>query len=68
MNTVIMNGVREYSEELDIKIGESNCDKAAGREVVWAFNEGGYNNTQIDILDLLSWIMTNRPDLLARKP
>ena len=56
----IMHGVTEYAEGLDVKLQmEDN-----GRLIVSAWNEGGFNGTSIDLLELLAWLRANRPDLL----
>jgi hypothetical protein len=56
----IMHGVTEYAEGLDVRLQlEDN-----GRPIVSAFNEGGFNGTSIDLLELLVWLRANRPDLL----
>jgi hypothetical protein len=55
----IMHGVTEYAEGLDVKLRmEDN-----GRLIVSARNEGGYNGTSVDLLELLVWLRANRPDL-----
>lgn len=33
--------------------------------VVVAENEGGYNDTEVDLMDLLRWVKKNRPELWA---
>jgi hypothetical protein len=56
----IMHGVTEYAEGLDVKLQmEDN-----GRPIVSAYNEGGFNGTSVDLLELLAWLRANRPDLL----
>lgn len=37
-------------------------DKAEPRIV--AYNEGGYNSTEVSVLDVLKWVRERRPDLL----
>jgi hypothetical protein len=57
----IMHGVTEYAEGLDVKLRmEDN-----GRLIVSARNEGGYNGTSVDLLELLVWLRANRPDLFG---
>ena len=57
----IMHGVTEYAEGLDVKLQmEDN-----GRLIVSARNEGGFNGTSVDLLELLAWLRANRPDLIA---
>ena len=56
----IMHGVTEYAEGLDVRLQlEDN-----GRLIVSAYNEGGFNGTSIDLLELLVWLRNNRPDLI----
>jgi hypothetical protein len=56
----IMHGVTEYAEGLDVRLQlEDN-----GRLIVSAWNEGGFNGTSIDLLELLVWLRNNRPDLI----
>lgn len=56
----IMHGVTEYAEGLDVKLQmEDN-----GRPIVSAYNEGGFNGTSVDLLELLAWLRANRPDLI----
>ena len=58
--TEIMHGVTEYAEKLDVKLQvEDN-----GRLVVSAWNEGGFNGTSVDLMELLAWLKSNRPDLI----
>ena len=42
--------VREYAEGFPLQMGEEN-----GRPTIIARNEGGYNSTHVDLLDLLEW-------------
>lgn len=70
----IMEGVREYSEEMEVRLeategmykyGVPDEEREGhGRLVIRAWNEGGYNSTQVDLLELLQWLRENRPDLL----
>jgi hypothetical protein len=57
---VEMAGVREYAEDLGVELTRN---ESSGREVVKAYNEAGYNITEVDLLDLLGWLKTNRPEL-----
>lgn len=66
-----MAGVREYAEGYkSLAGGEEMIDCvdlvriANGRIVVRAFNEGGHNVTEVDLLDLLRWLRENRPEFL----
>jgi hypothetical protein len=57
----IMHGVTEYAEGLDVRLQlEDN-----GRPIVSAYNEGGFNGTSVDLLELLAWLRANRPDLIG---
>ena len=56
----VMAGVREYSEELEVILGEKN-----GRTVLRALYDCGYRDTAVDLLDVFVWVKSNRPDLLA---
>ena len=65
----VMEGVREYAEDDPVTLefeGPKDFSKIpeGGRWVVRARNEGGFNCTQVDVLDLLKWLRENRPDLL----
>ncbi len=69
-----MEGVREYGEDgtpalSHLEHDPNSCSKVpeGGRWVVIAWNEGGYNLTQVDLLDLLKWLRAHRPDLLELK-
>lgn len=55
MKAIVMEGVREYCEEMDVKLRTSDN----GRLVIVALNEGGHNSTEVDLLDLLEWLKTN---------
>lgn len=73
--TTTMTGVREYAEGYDVELVELpmtatfgspvSARPGGGRLVVRAWNEGHYNLTEIDLLDLVAWMKANRPDLLA---
>lgn len=54
-----METVREYSGQMSVELGEEK-----ERMVVTAYNEGGFNFTNVDLLDLLEWLSANRPDIL----
>jgi hypothetical protein len=59
----IMHGVTEYAEGLDVKLQmEDN-----GRLIISAKNEGGYNGTSVDLLELLAWLRANQPDLMSAR-
>lgn len=63
-NEIILNGVNEYSESYDVKlliIGPNEYTKpTTPRIVIKALNEGGYNCTQVDLLQLLDWVENNQ--------
>ena len=62
--------VREYAEGLPVVIyaGEHNTfGGPKDRPVVVARNEGGFNVTAIDVLDLLHWISDNKPEWIPYK-
>ena len=70
----IMTGVSEYAEGFEVELVQTNGRykhgvqdserEGSGRWVVRAKNEGGYNCTEVDILDLVDWLRQHRPDLL----
>ncbi len=62
METIILTGVREYGEgdPVELAIDETSC-----RLCIRASVDGGFNATAVDLLDLIAWLKTNRPDLLA---
>jgi hypothetical protein len=56
----------------DIRSGEPECgrteiafDEESSRWMVSAYNEGGLNGVDIDILDLIAWVRENKPEWLA---
>lgn len=71
---IIMEGVTEYREDYEVllrrargiyKYGVSEEQQLGhGRWVVATFNEGYNNLTEVDLLQLLSWLRSDRPDLL----
>jgi len=65
-----MDGVTEYNEEMDVELAitkgkwgggkpEKDWD-GRGRIVIKAYNEGGYNSVEIDLVDLMNWINKNK--------
>ncbi len=52
--------IREYAEEENVEV----VMHKNGRLVIRAINEGGYNFTAVDLLDLLTWVKVNMPELL----
>ena len=62
-----MKEIREYCEEFPVRIGlnlDDYPDAAKDRWVIWAENEGGYNGTVVDLLDVIDWVKKNKPELL----
>ncbi len=59
---VVMDSVVEYNEGLKVSLRRYN-----GKYVVSALNENGFNGTDVDLLSLLNWLRSNRPDLLEGK-
>lgn len=55
------DGVRDHSEGYDVCVG---LEERSQREVIIALNEGGYNCTFVDLLDIVDWVKANRPELL----
>lgn len=60
----IMEGVTEYLEGYPVSLRASE----SGTLHVVAVNEGGYNSTRVDLLQLISWLRKNRPELLQSQP
>ncbi len=59
-----MDGVREYAENMDVELVTDERESGdPDRLLVYALNEGGHNCTLVDLLDLLKWVKTNRPEL-----
>jgi hypothetical protein len=57
---LVMTGVREYGEEDEVLLDTRDN----GRLVILASNEGGYNGTSVDLLDIIAWVKKNKPELL----
>jgi hypothetical protein len=57
---VEMEGVDEYIDGSQVELTRNNL----GHLVIEASNEGGYNCTQVNILQLIQWLKTNRPEIL----
>jgi hypothetical protein len=57
----IAHGVREYYEGFNVEIEKQEGNS---RWVVVALNEGGYNSTAVDLIDLINWVSANKPELL----
>ena len=56
---------REYSEGMEVGVDR---EEDSNRWIVRAYNEGGHNCTEVDILDLVDWLRKNKPDLLQESP
>ena len=55
--------IREYADEYPVKITSREVE-GKERLVIDALNEGGYNGTEVDLLDVLKWVKENMPELL----
>jgi len=74
---LLMDGVAEYAEGYGVRLvqtrGAYDFDKPEhewrghGRLVIKSWNEGGHNSTEVDLLQLLEWVRTNRPDLMPNE-
>jgi hypothetical protein len=53
-----MLGVREHAEGYDVELIH---ESQTGRLVIQAKNEGGNNETLIDLWDLIEWLRTGPP-------
>lgn len=54
-----INGIREYAEGEPVRLSYQNK-----RPTIVARNEGGFNGTEVDLLDLINWIKKEMPELL----
>lgn len=62
---IIMTGVREHGEGYDVELRDQfTSTRGEPRLCVLARNEGGYNSTAVDLLDLIQWLRENKPELL----
>lgn len=52
--------IKEYVEGLPVEVLEVD-----GHLVVQALNEGGNNGTRVDLIDVVNWVVSNRPDLIT---
>jgi hypothetical protein len=63
-----MQGVREYAEEMPVEFvflkKSSYPEQSVNRWVIQATNEAGCNCTQVDFIDVLEWVLKNKPTLL----
>ncbi len=72
--------IHEYCEEMEVEIVKllpedgvrhrktmnerSYQGHTEARWVVKAQNEGGYNHTRVDLIDVIEWVKINKPELL----
>ena len=62
--------IREYNDEYGVTIIKQMVpwrqkeEDRTERFVVHATNEGGYNSTEVDLLDVIDWVKKNMPELL----
>ena len=57
--------IREYAEEMEVTIGEHEIDEEGNtRIVIGAMNEGGHNGTDVDLLDVIEWVIGNKPEII----
>jgi hypothetical protein len=63
-----MEGVMEYNEGNPVILMTREAyeykPEGHGRLVISATNEGGFNSTMVDLLQLIQWVKNNRPELL----
>ena len=65
--TEIMDGVTEYEEGMEVKlVYEKDRHTKKERYMVLAMNEAGHCCTQVDLIQLLDWVKTNKPELINR--
>lgn len=53
-------GIREYAEGIVVEIGPRK-----DRLCVIAYNEAGCCQTNVDLLDVISWVRKHRPELMV---
>ena len=78
---IVMEGVEEYAEGHEVSLtttsgkypstlcsGEVTVEEREGfgREVIRAWNEAGFNSTQVDLEHVLEWVAINRPKQYAK--
>ena len=61
----------EYCEGFPVEIietdgGYDECNKlfGVGRLAIRAANEGGFDCTEVDLIELIEWVKKNMPELL----
>ena len=58
--------IKEFKKLLE-KDTIPGFNKGVGRVIIIAYNEGGYNKTEVDLLDVIEWVKENKPELLKIK-
>lgn len=57
---ITMKGVREYmGDNISVRLNKVENPDGKERWIIEAFNEGGYNSTEVDLEDLLEWLAVN---------
>ena len=56
----VMVGVTEHGEGMEVQL-----DYRAGKPVIVALNECGYNSTEVDLIQVLEWAHKNMPEVYA---
>jgi hypothetical protein len=62
-----LSEVRDHCEHHEVEISfqeDWERPEEPKRECIIATNEGGYNCTMVDLLDLIQYLKENRPELL----
>jgi hypothetical protein len=57
----VMEGVNEYGEENEVWLGWED-----GRYTIEASCEGGFAGTSVDLVQLLTWVKANMPEVWGR--
>ena len=76
---MIDNNIKEYEEEMHVEITQLDPERGERlkgvisedsyrahidkRWVVVAYNEGGYNGTAVDLVELLTYVKENMPEI-----
>jgi hypothetical protein len=76
-NVAKMTGVTEYVDRDYVELVHRRCLRKSvapedqqdgeGRWVIRASNECGNNCTEVDVVELISWLRANRPEFLVIK-
>lgn len=60
--------IREYNEKLKVFMIQYNGNykkpEERNRWVIEAFNNGGHNDVNIGLVDVVEWVKKNKPELL----